>query len=159
MRDGDSWEELTSLIRSAYSQLADQGFRYWGTWQSEADTRHRCSQGRCLVAVREGRLVGTVLLKTIFDDHDPPLYLRPEVVVISQFAIDPAFQGKGLGSRLLAEAERSALELGATEVALDTAEGASHLVEFYGKRGYRIVGRVDWDGTNYVSVLMSKALV
>ena len=55
-------------------------------------------------------------------------------------------------------AERRALETGASEIALDTAESAAHLVEMYENRGYRIVEKVDWPETNYVSVVMSKSL-
>lgn len=158
LRDTDSLAELTALIRAAYQQLADLGFRYWGTWQSEDDTRQRCSQGLCLVAEEEGRLVGTVLLKRVFDSGDPPLYHRPDVQVISQFAVHPSRQGGGIGSALLDAAERLAVETGATEVALDTAEGATHLIDLYERRGYSVVGSVDWGETNYVSVLMGKRL-
>lgn len=158
LQAGDSLEELTALIRAAYSQLAALGFRYWGTYQSVDDTRHRCASGTCLVAVSEGRFLGTVLLKDVFDEGDPPLYRERGTRVVSQFAILPELQGQGLGSRLLAEAERVAREDGASKVALDTAEGANHLIAFYEKRGYGLVGTVDWHDTNYVSVLMAKRL-
>ena len=154
----DSFEELTALIRAAYAQLAALGFRYWGTYQSVEDTRHRCASGTCLVALAEGRIVGTVLLKEIFDEDDPALYLEPGTRVVSQFAILPELQGRGTGSKLLKEAERVARRAGASQVALDTAEGAAHLIAFYEKRGYRLAGTVDWHDTNYVSVLMAKTL-
>lgn len=154
----DSFADLTALVRAAYQQLADLGFRYWGTWQSEDDTRRRCSQGLCLVAVDAGALVGTVLLKSVFDSSDPPLYHQPGTRVISQFAVLPSRQGERIGARLLDAAEHAARADGATTVALDTAEGATHLIELYRRRGYALAGSVDWNGTNYVSVLMSKAL-
>ena len=150
--------ELTVLVRSAYSQLADMGFRYWGTWQSEEDTRERCAAGHCLVAEDGGRLVGTVTVKVSRDSGDPEWYLREGVWVVSQFAVRPSLQGTGLGSRLLAAAEAHAFSQGGAEAAIDTAEGATHLIGYYAKRGYRHVGTVDWEGTNYVSVLMSKRL-
>jgi GNAT superfamily N-acetyltransferase len=133
-------EELTSLVRSAYKQLSDMGFRYWGTWQSEDDTRQRCSEGRCLVAEEGGRLVGTVTVKQCHDRDDPEWYLRNGTWVVTQFAVDPSLQGTGLGSKLLTAAESHAYHSGGDEAAVDTAEGADHLIEFYAKRGYRHVG-------------------
>ena len=150
--------ELTRLVHAAYKHLADLGFRYWGTWQSEEDTRTRCSEGHTLVAESEGRLFGTVTVKQSNDETDPDWYRRPGTWIVTQFAVSPDLQAKGLGSRLLQEAERIAFQNGGTEAAIDTAEGAQHLIEYYAKRGYRHVGRVDWDGTNYVSVIMSKRL-
>ena len=54
--------------------------------------------------------------------------------------------------------EGKAKALGADELALDTAEGASHLIGYYEKRGYRFMEYVNWDVTNYRSVIMSKTI-
>jgi hypothetical protein len=59
---------------------------------------------------------------------------------------------------LLDEAERLAREDGATELACDTSEHASELRATYSRRGYREVGFVRWDVTNYRSVILSKTL-
>lgn len=55
-------------------------------------------------------------------------------------------------SRLLAEAESWAASNGYSEVVLDTAEPAHHLIEPYRRRG---VGFVQWQGKCYRSVLMA----
>lgn len=149
---------MTALVHASYKQLADMGFRYWGTWQSEDDTVQRCGEGHCLVAVKDDRLVGTVTVKQSKDDGDPEWYLQEGVWVVTQFGVLPSLQGEGLGSRLLVEAERHAFSQGGLEVAIDTAEGATHLIDYYAKRGFRRVGSVDWGGTNYVSVVMSKRI-
>jgi ribosomal protein S18 acetylase RimI-like enzyme len=44
------------------------------------------------------------------------------------------------------------------EIALDTAETAYHLIDFYKKRGYRYIETIKWDATNYKSVVLSKSL-
>ena len=154
----DSMTGMTALVRAAYKRLGDMGFRFKGTWQEEEDTRERCAEGHCLVAVSDGRIVGTVTASNPDSSNDPEWYRRTDVWVVGQFAVLPELQSDGIGSRLLAEAEKHAFENGASEVAIDTAEGAAHLIEYYAKRGYRQVGSVDWDGTNYVSVIMSKRL-
>lgn len=150
--------KMTALVRAAYQQLADMGFRYWGTWQDENDTRQRCSEGHCLVVEDQGNLIGTVTVKQSKDAGDPGWYLRDGVWIVTQFAVLPALQSKGIGSRLMEEAERYVFDQGGVECALDTAEGAAQLIDYYAKRGYRRVDSVDWDGTNYVSVVMSKRI-
>ncbi len=155
----DSFAELTQVVRSAYQQLADMGFRYWGTYQNEDDTRERCGSGHCLVAELDGKLVGTITCKSEdIGDNTPDWYRRPEVWIVTQFAVLPEFKSRGIGHMLMNAAESHVLAQGGREVALDTAEGAKHLIRMYRRRGYRMVGKVDWGATNYVSVLMSKRL-
>ena len=49
------------------------------------------------------------------------------------------------------------MEVGAAEIALDTAETAEELIRFYLKRGYRFIEHVTWtDVVNYRSVVLSK---
>lgn len=112
-----------------------------------------------LVAVDEtGALVGTITFYPCEATSGSAWYDRPEVSSFGQFAVEPALQRTGLGSRLLETVERRALESGAEELALDTAEGAKHLIAIYQRRGYRLVGNADWSETNYQSVILSKRL-
>ena len=85
-------------------------------------------------------------------------YALPGVARFGQFGVLPECQGLGVGSRLLDRIESRALELGAVELACDTAEGATHLIEMYSRRAYRLVGHADWEETNYRSVILSKGL-
>jgi GNAT superfamily N-acetyltransferase len=158
LRASDSTLELTLLIHRAYRRLANLGLRYSGTRQSEEATRRRVSKGECLVAEREGRLVGTVTLVRGVPVRGSLWLNLPGVVYFEQFAVEPELQGLGIGSALLREVERRASAGGAREVSLDTAERAEHLVRFYASRGYRTVERVRWPGKDYWSVVMSKGL-
>jgi GNAT superfamily N-acetyltransferase len=157
--DGDSLETLTNLLHRAYAPLAAMGFRYLATHQDVATTRRRTAKGECYLMLEGARMLGTILL--IPPSARAPYcawYDREDVAVLSQFAVDPQFQRNGLGGKLLALAERRAQVLGAAEVAVDTAEGAAHLIAFYRARGYRLVGDAQWDHTNYRSVILSKPL-
>lgn len=89
---------------------------------------------------------------------DCELYSRLGVWHFGQFAVEPSLQGIGLGGEMLIHAEHFALKTGATHLALDTAGPAEHLVSYYRKRGYEHSGYVQWDVTNYRSVLMCKEL-
>jgi GNAT superfamily N-acetyltransferase len=149
--------QLTDLLHRAYKQLADLGFQYVASFQDGAVTRSRASKGLCLVAVVDTRLVGTITLCDAVHTGGCPWYDRPDVGHFGQFAVDPSVQSHGLGSRLLDIVEKRAAECGLRELALNTAERAVHLIEFYERRGYRFIERVDW-GVNYSSVILSKTL-
>ena len=154
----DSVEELTELLHRAYAGLAAIGLRYWATHQSAEVTRHRIAQGQCLVAVADGRICGTIVYRNASQTSGCPWYDRPDVASFGQFGVEPDLQRGGVGRQLLAEVERLAAAQGVGELALDTAEPATHLVGWYGRLGYREIEHVQWRHTNYRSVVMSKAL-
>lgn len=152
----DDVAQLTALLHRAYKELADMGLRYTATWQTAAITEERIQGGRCTVAVLNGRFVGTV---TFYRESDGcEWYERPDVASFGQFGVDPDFRGQGIGRTLLDIVEAQARESGAEELALDTAEGATHLISLYLKRGFRFVQHVQWHETNYRSVILSKRL-
>lgn len=155
----DSVEELTRVVNSAYKQLADLGLRFVGTHQDAAETARRIEGNTCLVAVQDGKLIGTIIIAEGDWPSDPDWYKRPGTRLISQFGVIPEQKGTGVGRALLDAAEKFAFEDGADEAALDTAEDATHLIELYKRRGYRFIQHVDWrPTTNYRSVLLSKRL-
>jgi GNAT superfamily N-acetyltransferase len=154
----DSISEITALLHAAYAALAAQGFRYVASHQDDDVTRRRLARGAPLVVERDGCLIGTVTLYPPHPEAFVPWYRRPDVRSFGQFGVLPAHQHGGLGHRLLDELERRARGEGAAELACDTAEGAAHLVAWYGRRGYRFIEHVSWPITNYRSVVLSKAL-
>jgi len=154
----DSVEEITELLHRAYARLAEMGLRFVATHQDAETTAMRLSLGEAYVAVHEDKIVGTIAMKRPGTTQGCEWYDRKDVSVFNQFAVEPGLQNQGLGSKMLDVVEARAKELGAAEMALDTAEGATHLIEFYSKRGYRQVGKANWGPTNYISVVMSKNL-
>lgn len=155
----DSFAELTGLLHRSYAELARQGLLFWASHQSEENTRTRVAEGDCYLAVASGRILGTITLRKRERTKGCPWYDRPDVASFGQFAVDPAFQRKGIGTALLRKVEQHAVEVGAAELALDTAEGAGPLIRMYEKLGYRFIEHVDWrPKTNYRSVVLSKRL-
>lgn len=154
----DSVSELTALLHRAYAGLARMGLRFWATHQSDEVTAARIADGQCFVGLLDGRIVGTILFKNQSQTKGSPWYDRPEVASIAQFGVEPDLQAKGLGRQLMAFAEEQAIVGGAKELALDTAEPATHLIAWYSKLGFRHVGHEQWQHTNYRSVMLSKAL-
>ena len=150
--------ELTDLLHRAYGPLAQAGFRFLASWQDEEVTRRRVEGTECWVAERDGRIIGTATLRPPGCSKGTPWYERPDVAVIGQFAVEPACQGSGLGTALMKHLEARARAIGMAHVAVDTAEGATRLIRYYEGLGYRLVERVQWDVTNYRSVVLSKSL-
>jgi len=154
-----SIEALTDMIRRAYADLAAKGLRFWATHQSAADTAERIERGICWVAWADGEPAGTLTYYPAASLGGCEWYDRPEVAAFGQFAIDQPFRGTGLGDRLLNHALVQAEADGASELALDTAEPAVWLIDYYAKRGFRFVQFVRWEGVNYRSVIMSRGLM
>jgi GNAT superfamily N-acetyltransferase len=155
----ESLSVLTLLIRRAYAPLLEMGLHFVATAQDEATTRSRIAEGECLVAELDGRIVGTILLRPPTTSTRCAYYARAGVASIHQLAVEPALQRRGIARRLVAAAEERAREIGAGELALDTAESAGHLVTLYERWGYRVVDAVDWrPEVNYRSVVMAKSL-
>lgn len=105
----DSIDELTSLLHRAFASLAALGRRYRATYQDAATTRRRLAQGEGYVLLEEGRIVGAlVLTDPLARTTSCEWFDRPDVAVVSQFAVEPSHQGRGLGSRLMHSAENRA---------------------------------------------------
>lgn len=159
LKESDSLEELTDMLHRGYKRLADMGLRYLATHQDVATTRRRISFGDCFVAVYHGRIIGTLTYFPPGVSGPAPWLKRDGVAEVGQFTVDPDYQGNGIGTRMVAFMETYARNLGCTELALDTAETAEHLIRWYEKLGYRFIEYVQWEVTNYRSVIMSKTLM
>jgi len=154
----DDIEYLTELLHRAYAVLAAMGFRYHATHQDSSVTRERLNGNLSFIAECNGLLVGTVTLYNKSHDDHCHWYTQHGVWHFGQFGIEPNVQRSGLGNAMMTYIEHHAKQLGAHELACDTAEGAEHLIRWYNKRGYRFVQHVQWGITNYRSVVLSKAL-
>jgi len=150
----DSIKDMTELLHRSYKVLADMGLNYLATYQSEKTTIERISKGVCFVAEYNNKIIGQICYYTKLD--------FPEVTLdspwIGQFAVEPEFQECGIGGQIIEHVEKYATSLGDKSLALDTAEPAVHLIEWYKKLGYAFHSYLDWGITNYRSVIMMKEL-
>ncbi len=156
--DGDPVAPITSLLHAAYRPLAEKGFRYVATHQDDATTLRRLKSGRAFLAETNGEVVGTITLYAPSADSPVAWYRRPGVYRFGQFGVRPDLQHQGIGHEMYLYIERLARDLDATELALDTAEGATRLRDWYARLGFRVVAFNSWPQTNYRSVILSKAL-
>jgi GNAT superfamily N-acetyltransferase len=154
----DSIHDLTGLLHRAYARLGAMGLNYTAVDQTPEVTARRIEGGQCYLAEWAGALAGTIVVKPTYTVNECSYFTRPGVAAVHQFGVEPTLQGHGIGRALLAQSERWALQRAFRELAMDTAEQATHLIELYGRLGYRHVDWVQWSGKVYRSVVLSKPL-
>ncbi|MBM7614235.1 GNAT family N-acetyltransferase [Alkaliphilus hydrothermalis] len=161
LSEEDSISELTKLLHRSYKALADMGFKYLATWQDDSITLNRVQSAyKCYVGIYNDKIVSTICLYAPQPSDKSSWYNQDTVAKVGQFAVDPQLQKFGVGGRMMDIVEDEARRMeNIKELALDTAETAHHLINFYKKRDYRHVETIDWDGTNYKSVVLSKNLL
>ncbi|WP_042403775.1 GNAT family N-acetyltransferase [Streptacidiphilus carbonis] len=103
-------------------------------------------------AADTGELVGCLFFE------DQRFELMTHWMLLKRVMVHPRFQGSGYGAELLAEAERIARGWGLSGLKL-TLRGGRGLEGFYGRSGYKEVGRVPGairvaPGEEYDDVLM-----
>jgi GNAT superfamily N-acetyltransferase len=152
----DSFVALTAMLHRAFAPLGAIGLNCTCVDQTVEMTRRRATRGDCYVAVCDGRIVGTMTLYA--PDHESPceLYRRDDIASLRQFAVEPLWQARGIGTLLIAFAEHWAATRGYAELALDTPQPAAHLIAFYRGQGFRIVEFMHVDGKRYDSAILSK---
>jgi GNAT superfamily N-acetyltransferase len=155
---GDNIAALTEMLHRAYRPLAERGMRFLASHQDEQTTGSRIAHGEYYLALQQGTAVGTITLADADKTNGSPWLDRPDVASFGQFAVELSFQRMGIGSRLIAYVEQRAAQKGVIEMAVDAAEPATHLIQFYTSRGYRFIEYVRWDCVNYRSVVMSKRI-
>lgn len=147
---------LTELLHEAYAGLVLKGFQYVASHQLPERTLERLTRGEAFLAFWDGNLAGAISLDIPKQDSPCEYYRRAGLVHFGQFAVKPAYQGHGIARRLLQHMEQRAKELGASQIVMDTAEGALELIAMYERHGYRVVAETQWTSTNYRSVVMAK---
>jgi tRNA pseudouridine38-40 synthase len=158
IRPADSMEELTALLHRAYAEWSNVGLKFLAGRQDAEMTRKRIAAGKCFIAEKDGRIVGTICVYDGTAHSQCAYYTRPGVWHFGQFGIEPDVKGTGVGSDLLRYAETYARMQGATQMALDTSENAESLLDWYKRRGYVEVGEMTWSVVNYKSKVLAKTL-
>jgi len=110
-----------------------------------ADFAAHVAAGEAHVLETGGRLAGYIVMM-----------VRPDEVFVDNVAVDPAWQGRGLGGRLMAFAEATARNAGLPRLRLYTNVTMTENVAFYGYLGFVETGRRREQG--FDRIYMEKAL-
>lgn len=107
-----------------------------------------------------GRMIAEDIVWLLLYDGEPAgvlvLVTEPGCLLIYNVAVDPPFQGRGLGRRLLDWAEAEARRAGCARLRLYTNEHMLSNIRLYLRRGYRETGREPYLGSDLVH--MEKAI-
>ncbi|MFC1475320.1 GNAT family N-acetyltransferase [Candidatus Zixiibacteriota bacterium] len=156
--NNDSLDELTDLLHRSYKILADMNLNYVATYQPVETTKKRINDGICFIIEIDKQLIGTATYYPPGIAHACQQFNLKETAWIGQMGILPECQKKGLGTKLFEYIEQMAAENNVKYIGLDTSEKAVHLIDWYKKLGYKFDRYIDWEVTNYRSVILIKKL-
>lgn len=152
---------LTVMLHRSFAELAQSGFNFTAADQSVEVTLRR-AEGTTTWLLMDGESIAATA--TMRFPLDSELLERssasrlPGRAWLDQLAVDPAYRGLGLASRMWALSRDWARAVGATHIGLDTAAPAAHLVELYSRWGFRHEEYIHWPGKTYDSTIMVVAL-
>ena len=95
------------------------------------DTKLAVDDGLFFVALLDGRVIGTVMAG--YDGHRGWLY---------SVAVHPEHRKHGIGSQLVAQAERALIERGCLKINLQILQDNASVAAFYASLGYAVEPRV-----------------
>ena len=143
--------DVIALLDAAATWLQSRGIDMWEPGRFERDVRETIGNGDLYVARQDGVVVGCFML-----DAGSPRMTRwlaqhgrpPERGVIGRLAVARDAAGKGLGLKLLAEAERIASIGGIAFLRLDCPSNNERLRRYYVEAGFTYCGDNDEPGPN-----------
>ena len=142
---------VSRLLRSAMlTYCADSGISssmLEAMTESIESVADRISRQTCLVAETDGKIVGSICIKKcpnplVYNFSDKTFeYLKDlgESSYISRFAVLEKYRKTGLGIDLMTRAVDLAAGSGAECILLHSAATNKNMVEFYAKRGFRLI--------------------
>ncbi len=134
---------IRALVHDAYRRYVERMGREPAPMS--ADYERLVRDGLAWVLVLDGAVTGLIILRSE-DDH----------LLVSNVAVAPGRQGRGLGRRLLDFAEAEALRRGLRELRLFTNEQMHENLEIYARLGWSEHDRGERDG--FRRVFMRKPL-
>jgi len=151
--------EAGEVTADSYREFAREGDPDWPVYlQRIADVRGRAALALVLVAIEDGRILGTVTLELdgrIDDDHGT---LASDEAHIRMLGVHPDARGRGIGTLLMDACEERARTVGRTLITLNTAGQMEAAQRMYGSLGYE--RGEDWRfSEDFVLLSYSKRLV
>jgi ribosomal protein S18 acetylase RimI-like enzyme len=154
----DEHQEAGRVTALAYREFVHPGDDGWEEYlQHIADVEERMATTTVLVAVEDGRIVGSATLELDgrIDDDDPPLH--PEEAHIRMLGVDPSTRGRGVARALIEACFARARAAGRTYVTLHTTQRMTVARAMYEHLGFeRLEDRVFPDG--FVLLTYRKAI-
>lgn len=154
--DSISWEDITQLLHLGYAERATAGLHYAATHQSVQKTIERAGGGVCLVALLNGKLIGTETYNLIEKRNLKwkKWYQDEAYYYLHSLTVHPDYKRMGIGLKIRNYIRDEAIKNSVGSLISDTSEQVKWLIGWYERLGHKRVGYVSHKGTNYYSVVM-----
>ena len=154
----DEYEEAGRATALAYREFVLPGEDSWEEYLEEiADVATRAARSLVLVAVEDGRIMGSASLELAerIDDEDPPL--AADEAHIRMLGVHPDARGRGVASALMDACFERARRAGRSRMTLHTTTRMPIARGMYERMGFeRLEDRVFPDG--FVLLTFEKAI-
>jgi GNAT superfamily N-acetyltransferase len=140
----DDIDAIVSVRVNAAEDLTERyGGGHWSGHATERGVAIDLRQGKVLVARYRSQVVGTLKISRRRPWAIDPSYFQAarRPWYLTNMAVDPAHQGKGIGRRCVLDAVRLAGEWDGDAVRLDAYDAEAGAGAFYLKCGFTEVGR------------------
>ena len=138
--------EIANVLNAAAERLSDKfGLGHWSRLVSEKGVLLGIGNtSRFLAAKQNGTIIGVLRLVQKKPWAIDPAYFTPckRPLYLVDMAVIPELQGKGVGRRLLEEAQKAARDWPAQAIRLDAYDTEAGAGGFYLKCGWQERGRV-----------------
>ncbi|AJY77004.1 GNAT family N-acetyltransferase [Paenibacillus beijingensis] len=143
-------ERLLHITYDAYVTIRELNLHWPAANATLALIQENITTNECYLLEVDGEIKATITLSKSDD-----IKWVTDLPFVKWFAVDPAFQGKGVGGKLLNWIEETIIrdKLGAPAVTLATAEKHPWLLPMYERRGYERIRAFDkgnGDGTMHL---------
>lgn len=148
--DATTIASLRTAVAEELTRAYGRG--HWSSAVTERSVRHGLRTSTVVVARHGAAIIAVLRLATKKPWAIDPSYFasarRP--LYLSDMAVDPRQQRRGVGGRLLEEAKAIARGSGSDAIRLDAYDAPAGAGPFYAKCGFREVGRVTYRKTPLV---------
>lgn len=158
-------DSVWGIVEACSEQLVTFGHDHWSKYYSKDAIGKKVKDHEVYLKYIGNRPVGTMTLADTpveyYEPKDMSSFAEPEAdaLYVSALAVLPEFQSKGIASELMTFAENRAKEMGLVYIRFDCRALYVDLVQFYRKRGYKVVGVLTDERDNYEPYfLMEKML-
>jgi GNAT superfamily N-acetyltransferase len=101
------------------------------------------ASANCFVARLGHAIVGAMTIGPSVPQPQCKHYCRADVAILNRHIVDPSRREEGHGTAMLAYASRWSSSRGFLQLALDVPFVQNHLLDFYYRRGFRLVDVVE----------------
>jgi GNAT superfamily N-acetyltransferase len=136
---------IAALRNSAAEDLLKRyGKGHWGTMSTESGVLYNMTNGKILIAKSGSEIIGTLRLATKKPWVINAEYFTPVVrtIYLTDMAVHPDHQHKGVGKAMIEEAKSIAREWPAGSIRLDAYDAPAGAGDFYLKCGFADRGHI-----------------